>query len=65
MNCQRIQKEFQENMKKLLAKYKDQGSSEEILESMLIENTNFVMLEMLKECLALSREPQDKTAVLT
>lgn len=65
MNCQRIQKEFQENMQFLLSKYKGQGSSEEVLESMLIENTNFVMLEMLKECLSLSREGKDRTVVLT
>lgn len=56
MDCQRIRNQFQENMRNLLEKYKIEGSSRESVTSMLVENTNFVMTEMFKECLALSRE---------
>lgn len=55
MDCQKMKRDYEANMSALIAKYKDKGSSAEILRCMLIENTNFVMGSMLEECLALSR----------
>lgn len=56
MDCQRIRNHFQQNMQTLLDKYKIEGNSRDNIFRMLVENTNFVMSEMFKECLALSRE---------
>lgn len=53
MNCQKIQQQFQHNMDELITKYEN-CTSKENLQSLLIENTNFVISIMLKECLNIS-----------
>lgn len=58
MDCQKIRKMYEENINSLIDKYKGQGVPENVLSSILIENTNFVMLSMLQECLSLSRGAQ-------
>lgn len=58
MDCQKIRKMYEENINSLIEKYKGQGVPENVLSSILIENTNFVMLSMLQECLSLSRGAQ-------
>ena len=58
MDCQKIRKMYEENINSLIVKYKGQGVPENVLSSILIENTNFVMLSMLQECLSLSRGAQ-------
>lgn len=58
MDCIRIRKACEGHIVSLMAKYKGQANDPEAIDSMLIENTNFVMSLMLKECLSLSRGAQ-------